>query len=60
MFEGKSCSYGRSFTRAFPTQGRCELTAELLVLVIQIALTEGVCELSDLIETRLHVFWDVL
>ena len=46
--------------RAFATQGCCELTAELPILVIQVGLAESVCELSDLIETSLHVFWDVL
>jgi hypothetical protein len=46
--------------RAFATQGRYELTAELPILVIQVDLAESVCELADLIETRLHVFWDVL
>ena len=46
--------------RAFATQGRCELTTELSVLVIQVGLTESVCEPGDLLETRLHVSWDVL
>ena len=46
--------------RAFATQGRGEFTAKLPILVIQVGLTESVCELGDLIETRLHVFWDVL
>ena len=50
----------RQWRRAFPTQGRRQLTAELRILVIQVGLTESICELGDLIETRLHVFWDVL
>ncbi len=50
----------RQWRRAFPTQGRRQLTAELHILVIQVGLTESICELGDLIETRLHVFWDVL
>jgi hypothetical protein len=50
----------RQWRRAFPTQGRRQLTAELRILVIQVGLTESIGELGDLIETRLHVFWDVL
>src|SRR6266851_8240739 len=46
----------RQWRRAFPTQGRRQLTAELRILVIQVGLTESICELGDLIETRLHVF----
>src|SRR5438034_9300666 len=55
---GSFASYPRR--RAFATQGRGEFTAELPILVIQVGLTESVCELGGLIETPLHVFWDVL
>ena len=46
--------------RAFATQGRHQLPAEFLILVIQVGLTEGIGELGDLLEARLHVFGDVL
>jgi hypothetical protein len=46
--------------RAFPTQGRRQLTAELRILLTQVGLTESVGEVGDLIETLLHVLWDVL
>jgi hypothetical protein len=55
---GSFASYQRR--RAFATQGRGQFTAQLPILVIQVGLTESVCELGDLIETALHVFWDVL
>ncbi len=55
-----ACLASRQWRRVFPTQGRRQLTAELRILVIQVGLTESICELGDLIETRLHAFWDVL
>src|SRR5258707_4686932 len=42
--------------RAFPTERRRQLAAERCVLVIQIGLTEGISQLSDVVETRLHFF----
>ena len=46
--------------RAFATQGRRQFTTELPILLIQVGMREGVCELSDLIKTCLHVLWDLL
>jgi hypothetical protein len=46
--------------RAFPTERRRKLTAELRVLIIQVRLAKGIGELGDLLEARLHVFGDLL
>ena len=40
--------------------GHLPLTAELLILIIQVGVTESVGELGDLLEARLHVFGDLL
>ena len=42
------------------TQGGCQLAAELRVLLIQVRVTERICEEGNLLEARLHVLGNVL
>src|SRR5260370_42391306 len=46
--------------RAFPAERRRQLPAEGCVLVSQVSLTEGISQLSDVVEPRLHVFGHLL
>src|SRR5712692_7469677 len=46
--------------RTFSTECGRQLTAEVCILIIQVCLTEGISELRDFVEPRLHVFGNVL